>query len=130
MVFSSLTFLFVYLPVTLAVYYLAPLRARNLVLLLVSLLFYGWGEPVYIAVMVASVAINYAFGLLVEKYRADDKKARRIVLSSVLFNLALLFFFKYFDFAVENLRRVPALSGLRPLGLALPIGISFCNTAT
>ena len=130
MVFSSLMFLFVYLPVTLAVYYLAPLRARNLVLLLVSLLFYGWGEPVYIAVMVASVAINYAFGLLVEKYRADDKKARRIVLSSVLFNLALLFFFKYFDFAVENLRRVPALSGLRPLGLALPIGISFYTFQT
>ena len=130
MVFSSLTFLFVYLPITLAVYYLAPLKARNLVLLLVSLLFYGWGEPVYIAVMTASVAINYAYGLLVEKHRANDKKARRIVLSSVLFNLALLFFFKYFDFAVENLRRIPMLSGLRPLGLTLPIGISFYTFQT
>ena len=123
-------FLFVYLPVTLAVYYLAPLKARNLVLLLVSLVFYGWGEPLYIAVMVASVAINGAFGLLVEKNRADDKKARRAVLSSVLFNLALLFFFKYFDFAVENLKHIPALSGLRPLGLTLPIGISFYTFQT
>jgi len=123
-------FLFVYLPVTLAVYYLAPLRARNLVLLLVSLLFYGWGEPVYILIMFASIAIDYIHGRLVEKYRADDRKARRVVLSSVLFNLALLFFFKYFDFAVENLRRIPALSGLRPLGLTLPIGISFYTFQT
>ncbi len=132
MVFSSLMFLFVYLPITLAVYYLAPLKARNLILLLVSLVFYGWGEPVYILIMFASIAIDYVHGRLVEKYKAkgDDRKARRAVLSSVLFNLALLFFFKYFDFAVENLRRVPALSGLRPLGLALPIGISFYTFQT
>ena len=132
MVFSSLMFLFVYLPVTLAVYYLAPLKARNFVLLLVSLLFYGWGEPVYILIMFASIAIDYIHGRLVEKYKAlgDDKKARRAVVSSVIFNLALLFFFKYFDFAVENLRCVPALSGLRPLGLALPIGISFYTFQT
>ena len=87
MVFSSLMFLFVYLPVTLAVYYLAPLKARNFVLLAVSLLFYGWGEPVYIIIMFASIAIDYIHGRLVEKYKArgDDKKARRAVLSSVLF---------------------------------------------
>ena len=130
MVFSSLMFLFVYLPVTLAVYYLVPLRARNLALLLASLVFYGWGEPVYILIMIASVAVNYICGLLVQKYRENDRKARRIVLSSVLFNLALLFFFKYFDFAIESLRRIPALSFLRPLGLTLPIGISFYTFQT
>ncbi len=130
MVFSSLMFLFVYLPITLAVYYLAPLKLRNLALLIASLVFYGWGEPVYIVIMFASIAIDYTHGFLVEKYRADDRKARRVVLSSVLFNLALLFFFKYFDFAVDNLRRIPALSGLRPLGLTLPIGISFYTFQT
>ena len=76
MIFSSLTFLFAYLPLTLAVYFLAPLRWRNLVLLLVSLFFYGWGEPVYIVIMLLSILIDYTHGLLVEKYRDNDKKAR------------------------------------------------------
>ena len=92
MVFSSLMFLFVYLPIVLAVYYVVPLKWRNPVLFLASLLFYGWGEPVYLAVMVASIAVNYGFGLLVEMFRSEDRKARRVVLISVVFNLALLFF--------------------------------------
>ena len=69
MVFSSLIFLFVYLPVVLAVYYVVPLKWRNPVLFAASLLFYGWGEPVYLAVMVASIAVNYGFGLLVNRFR-------------------------------------------------------------
>ena len=125
MVFSSLMFLFIYLPATLAVYYLAPLRWRNAVLLAVNLIFYGWGEPVYIAVMLVSIAVNYVFGLLIEKYRARSAAAKRVLILSVFFNLALLFFFKYFDFVISNLRLIPGLSGLRPLGLTLPIGISF-----
>ena len=103
MVFSSLTFLFLYLPLTLLVYFLAPLKWRNFILLLVSLLFYGWGEPVYIVIMFVSIAIDYTHGLLVEKYRSDDKKARWFVAQSVIFNLALLFFFKYGTFFAENL---------------------------
>ena len=130
MVFSSLMFLFVYLPVVLAVYYVVPLKGRNPVLFAASLLFYGWGEPVYLAVMIASIAVNYGFGLLVEKFRAEDKRARRVVLLSVLFNLALLFFFKYFDFVIENLRSIALFSSLRPLGLTLPIGISFYTFQT
>ena len=130
MVFSSLMFLFVYLPIVLAVYYLVPLKWRNPVLFLASLLFYGWGEPVYLSVMIASIAVNYGFGLLVERFRAEDKKARLVVLSSVLFNLALLFFFKYFDFVIENLCRIGPFSSLRPLGLELPIGISFYTFQT
>ncbi len=130
MVFSSLMFLFVYLPAVLAVYYVVPLKWRNPALFAASLLFYGWGEPVYLAVMIASIAVNYGFGLLVEKFRAEDKKARRVVLFSVLFNLALLFFFKYFDFMIENLRRISLFSPLRPLGLSLPIGISFYTFQT
>ena len=79
MIFSSLTFLFAYLPVTLVLYFLAPLRWRNLVLLIVSLFFYGWGEPVYIFIMFVSILIDYTHGLLVDKYRENDKLARYFV---------------------------------------------------
>ena len=94
MVFSSLTFLFLYLPLTLLVYFLSPLKWRNFVLLLVSLLFYGWGEPVYIVIMFVSIAIDYTHGLLVEKHRSDDKKDRRFVDQSVIFNLELMVLLK------------------------------------
>ena len=115
MVFSSVVFLFFYLPVTLAVYYVAPRRWRNVVLLAVNLLFYAWGEPVYVLIMLLSIAIDYTHGLLVEKHRANDKKARAFVVSSVVFNLGLLLFFKYYDFIVVSLKGLfPALP-LEPL---------------
>lgn len=129
MVFSSLTFLFFYLPAVLAVYFLAPLRWRNLVLLIVSLLFYGWGEPVYITMMFVSIAIDYVHGLLVEKHRADDRRAKRYVMQSVLFNLLLLGFFKYYDFLAANLSLIPGVQ-LPQLGIPLPIGISFFTFQT
>lgn len=129
MIFSSLTFLFAYLPLTLAVYFLAPLRWRNLVLLLVSLFFYGWGEPVYITIMLLSIFIDYTHGILVEKYRANDKKARWFVGQSVVFNLLLLGFFKYWDFLAANLSLIPGISIPR-LGIPLPIGISFFTFQT
>ena len=90
MVFSSLPFLFGYLPLTLLAYFITPLRWRNAVLLVVSLIFYGWGEPVYITIMFLSILIDYTHGILVEKYRDNDKKARRFVAQSVIFNLLLL----------------------------------------
>ena len=86
MVFSSLTFLFAYLPLTLLVYFLAPLKWRNWVLLVVSLIFYGWDTPAYILIMILSTLIDFTHGLLVEKYRADDKKARWFVAQSAIFN--------------------------------------------
>ena len=130
MVFSSLMFLFVYLPVVLAAYYLTPLKWRNLLLLAANLVFYGWGEPVYVLIMILSILIDYTHGLLVEKHRANDKKARMFVASSMVFNLALLFFFKYYDFLADNLRVIPFLSGLPRLNLPLPIGISFYTFQT
>ena len=140
MVFSSLTFLFLYLPLTLLVYFLSPLRWRNFVLLVVSLLFYGWGEPVYIVIMFLSIIIDYTHGLLVEKFRSDDKKARWFVAQSVIFNLLLLGFFKYGTFLAENLYlltglRIPesvTLGGITIplLGIPLPIGISFYTFQT
>ncbi len=130
MVFSSVVFLFFYLPVTLAVYYAAPRRWRNAVLLAVNLFFYAWGEPVYVVIMLLSIAIDYTHGLLVEKHRANDKKARLFVASSVFFNLALLVFFKYYDFIVVSLRGAFPSLPLEPLGVPLPIGISFYTFQT
>lgn len=129
MVFSSLTFLFAYLPLTLAVYFLVPLRWRNLVLFLVSLFFYGWGEPVYISIMILSTLVDYTHGILVEKYRSNDKKARYFVGQSVVFNLLLLGFFKYWDFLAANLSLIPGVN-VPQLGIPLPIGISFFTFQT
>lgn len=123
MVFSSMTFLFAYLPVTLALYYLCPLRLRNVLLLITNLIFYGWGEPVYVGIMIASILIDYIHGALIDKYRAHDRLARAFVASSVVFNLALLFFFKYWDFFAAQV-------GLPVLGLPLPLGISFYTFQT
>ena len=127
--FSSLPFLFGFLPITLTVYFAVPTRWRNLVLLLTSLVFYGWGEPVYISIMVLSILIDYTHGLLVEKYRSRDKLARWFVAESVLLNLGLLGFFKYWDFFAANLSLIPGIS-IPTLGLPLPIGISFFTFQT
>ena len=127
--FSSLPFLFGFLPLTLALYFAAPPRWCNLVLLLTSLVFYGWGEPVYLGIMVLSILIDYTHGLLVERYRSRDKLARWFVAESVILNLGLLGFFKYWDFFAENLSRLPGIT-LPALGLPLPIGISFFTFQT
>ena len=128
MVFSSLLFLFAFLIVTLGVYYAFPRKWRNAVLLFSSLLFYGWGEPLYILVMLVSIVSAFALGFPIAKYREKDKKKAKWFLAlSLGVNLSLLFFFKYTGFFLENLRLIPALAG--PLGgiaeIALPIGISF-----
>ena len=127
MVFSSLLFLFLYLPVTLAVYHVVPARWRNVWLFIVNLVFYGWGEPVYILLMIFSITINYASGILVAKYR---KKGKTILVVNIVINLGLLFFFKYYDFLAENLNQIPGLGFIQPLGLTLPIGISFYTFQT
>ena len=131
MVFSTPFFLFFYLPIVLAAYYVTPLKFRNAVLLLLNLIFYGWGEPVYICIMFASIAIDYTHGMLVSraKARGNDKAARRAVASSVVFNLALLFFFKYWDFIAGSLSAI-GLPFMPRLGLSLPIGISFYTFQT
>ena len=129
MVFSGLPFLFFYLVATLIIYKLAPLKLRNLVLLLVSLFFYGWGEPVYIVIMFLSIAVDYTHGMLVEKWRQNDRKARMAVASSVFFNLLILVFFKYYDFLAGSINAVTGWS-LPLLGVPMPIGISFYTFQT
>ncbi len=120
MVFSSLIFVFAYLTVTLAIYYVTPLKWRNLVLFVVSLAFYGWGEPAYIVLMLISIVSAYVFGFAIEKYRVHNQKRSRIFLTaSLLVNLSFLLFFKYYNFFAENI-------GFATIeGLTLPVGISF-----
>ena len=131
MVFSTPIFLFYFLVATLLVYYLVPRRWRNPVLLAASLVFYFWGEKVYTVIMFLSTAIDYTHGLLVEHFKAQgrDKAARRVVASSVFFNLALLFFFKYWDFLAGSLQHL-GFPLLPVLGIHLPIGISFYTFQT
>lgn len=131
MVFSSIFFIFVFLPVTLAVYSVAPRRLKNLILLLFSLVFYAWGEPVYIFLMLISIVYNYLSGLEIAFYRGrgQDAKARLIFLLSVAFNLGVLGFFKYAGFVAQNLNAVLPFQ-LPQVELALPIGISFYTFQT
>lgn len=123
MVFNSLTFLCIFLPVVLALYYLLPtLRIRNILLIAVSLLFYAYGEPVYVLLMIASIIINYIFGRLLG---TENKKRRQWILAiAVVINIGLLVVFKYLDMMVQTVNQLSG-SEIPLVGLALPIGISF-----
>ncbi len=131
MVFSTTFFLFTYFPIVLLLHYVTPVKYRNAMLLVVNLIFYGWKKPAYIFIMFASIGIDYVHGLLVEKAKnqGNDRRARRYVIQSVIFNLALLGFFKYWDFIARSLSAV-GLSFMPMLGLELPIGISFYTFQT
>lgn len=123
MLFSSIPFLYYFLPLVLAVYFLTPARFRNAVLLLASLIFYAWGEPKYVLLMLASILSGYGFGLLQERYRGQ-KGAKLVCGLSVAVSLSFLLYFKYADFFLENFNAATGL-GVPLLHIALPIGISF-----
>ena len=123
MLFSGIPFLFYFLPAVLILYFLVPKGFKNGLLLLVSLLFYAWGEPRYVLLMAAAIVLFYIYGIAVEK--ASSKTARKIWLTAgVITGVALLVVFKYADFAVENWNRLTGMS-VPLLKLALPIGINF-----
>lgn len=124
MVFSSLTFLFFFLPISLGIYYISPKRLKNFILLVTGLIFYAWGEPVYVAVMVMSAAIDYTAGRIMA-YKDDNQKIRTVCLIvSVCMNIGLLGIFKYSSFFVQNINGIFGTSITDPK-LPLPIGISF-----
>lgn len=125
MLFSSNEFLFLFLPFSLILYFASPKKLKNFTLMAVSLVFYGWGEPVYLFLMIFTIISNYIFGYFV--WRSSDRPAlkKRVLILSVVTNLLILGFFKYADFILTNLARIPILSGIKPLGISLPIGISF-----
>ena len=131
MVFSSLIFLFRFLPIVLFFYFIVPKALRNTILLIASLLFYAWGEPIYILVMLASILGNYLLGFWVwnAKQHGKDTSAKIAVTTAIILNLALLCFFKYTNFAIDNVNRLFD-SHIGALKLALPIGISFYTFQT
>ena len=121
MIFSSITFLFYFLPVLLIVYYLVPKKAKNIVLLVSSMLFYFVGEPKYIFLMLVSILVTYIFGLLISKY---EKHSKILLTVALIITGSFLVFFKYFDFLIENVNLF-LNNKLNLLHLALPVGISF-----
>lgn len=131
MVFSSLLFLFRFLPAVLLAYYAVPQRFRNLVLLLFSLLFYAWGEPIYILLMIASILIAYGGGLIIDhcKHTGKPRAAKVALCVAVAASLSLLLFFKYADFAIDTVNAWLG-TNMVALRLALPIGISFYTFQT
>lgn len=131
MIFSSLLFLFRFLPAVLVLYYLAPRPLRNLVLLLCSLVFYAWGEPVYIILMIVSILVSYTGGILVDRFKTQGKRraARAALLGSSVVSLSLLGFFKYADFVIGTVNSLTG-AGIGLLKIALPIGISFYTFQT
>ena len=130
MVFSSIVFLFTFLPITLILYYISPRKMKNIVLLLISLIFYAWGEPVYVFLMMFTTVFDYLIGLLINKYNRRNKiKSKRIFIFAVLVNLGILGFFKYYGFLIENINSVFSLN-IGYNQLPLPIGISFYTFQT
>lgn len=128
MVFSSLTFLLYFLPITLLLYFLFgfSITLQNLWLLIVSLIFYAWGEPAYIGILLVSITINYALGLLVGKFRdRNEKLAKWFVFFDILVNLGILFVFKYMGFFVGIINSVIGQDLIQTPELSMPIGISF-----
>ncbi len=124
MVFSNLEFLAVFLPAVCFVYFLSPSKLRNGVLLFFSLVFYAWGEPIYVLLMIFSIIMNYLFGLNIDKSRENKKKKRAFLVLSVILNLLLLGIFKYTDFVIDNINSV-FKSEIANADIILPIGISF-----
>lgn len=124
MVFSSTIFLCVYLPLVLLGYYICPKKGRNLFLLIVSLVFYAWGEPKYVFLMIFSILVNYIFGRLMDKNRGRQKRMKLLLILSVVIDIGLLSVFKYTDFIITNVNAIFG-SSFDLLNIALPIGISF-----
>ncbi|MDD5016796.1 MAG: MBOAT family protein [Eubacteriales bacterium] len=123
MVFSTPVFLFIFLPITILIYYLSPQKIRNMILLIASLLFYAWGEPKMIIILLISIILNYLFGLFINS--AKKAAAKKILLAiAVLVNICILILFKYAGFIVVNINRILHISLAAP-NIPLPIGISF-----
>lgn len=124
MLFSSLIFIFAFLPGVLFGYFLLPNRYRNYFLLIASLVFYAWGEPKYVLAMIFSILINYMIGMLIGKFRNKARLTKCLLISAVFINLGMLFIFKYLNFTISNFN-IWFDIGLPQTDIILPIGISF-----
>lgn len=129
MVFSSLVFLFTFLPITLIVYYLVPWKIKNIILLIASLVFYAWGEPIYIILMLLSITFNYFMGRDIDFNRDEPIKKKRSLIFAIAVNLIILGFFKYYTFFIQTINDIFSVH-IPYRELALPIGISFYTFQT
>ena len=129
MIFSSILFIFRFLPIALILYYITPQKYKNLILTLLSLVFYSWGEGKYFLIMIASIIIDYTAGRLIYRYKNEIKKKTIVLCISLVFNLGLLFFFKYINFFIDNINNIFnfAIKGVK---ITLPLGISFYTFQT
>ena len=119
MLFSSLEFIFLFLPITVLVYYISPKKLKNVILFVSGIIFYAFGEIGLLPIFLLTIAVDFSFGLLIEKCNQKRTVARLLLILAVIFNLSLLGYFKYFDFFRES------VLGLSRLGILLPVGISF-----
>lgn len=129
MVFSSLVFMFAYLPLTLLIYYIVPRKGRNIFLFFINLVFYGWGEPKLVFLMLFNILFNYLGGFLVDKFRQDEKKKKLFLILTCILDIGILAVFKYTGMITETLNMLPFLN-IPELQISLPIGISFYTFQT
>ena len=123
MLFSSISFLYYFLPIVLILYFLVPFSMKNIVLLVSSLLFYGWGESKYVFLMLFVIAVGYVSGLAIEKFR-ESALGKACIIVAVVMDILVLGYFKYCDFFIENWNAIKGTE-IALLKIALPIGISF-----
>ena len=123
MVFSTITFLFYFLPIVLVIYYIVPKKWKNTILLIASLLFYFYGEPKYIVLMILSIIMTYIFGILIEKNK-NTQKAKMYLIISICISVGLLIYFKYTNFIIKNIQ-IWLTNKIEFIHIILPIGISF-----
>ncbi len=129
MIFSSIPFLFFFFPLFILLYFTLPFKYKNYILLLFSLIFYAWGEPIYILLMIFSSIVDFINGKNIEKYKDDNKKKKIYLIISIIINISLLGFFKYADFLIKVINNILYLD-IPLLNLGLPIGISFFTFQT
>ena len=129
MVFSSLIFIFRFLPIFLIVYFIMPERYKNFTLLIFSLIFYTVGEPIYFPLMIASIVVDYFVAIAIENNFTNKTKCKYFLLISIIFNMGMLFFFKYFNFFIDNINLIFSTS-IKSIKLSLPLGISFYTFQT
>ena len=124
MVFSSLIFLFRFMPIFFLLYFILPMKYKNLCLLIFSLLFYSWGEPKYIILMIASILVDYCISQRIWKEKENKKKQKILLSTSIIFNIGILFVFKYYNFIADNINNI-FKSNIPLSSMTLPLGISF-----
>lgn len=129
MLFSTVFFLFVFLPIVLIIYFVVPKKFKNLILFVSSLIFYAWGEPIYVCIMIFSTLVDYTIGMLIHKNDKNEIRRKLLLLTSITINIGMLAIFKYSDFFIVNINNIFKLD-ISLMNLPLPIGISFYTFQT